>query len=369
MKKSMKWIKSWFLQTKDKEIKAEIDTLNTKNIYYVSLIVGIVQCVSLVIFLILNSGKISGSELSGPLVRVGLSVVLCFGGFAISSVLLKSPDTVRYHPQAVRFFIGGFIILLIAWSMFVSVSNYIDHQQLLTFYTVELTAVLFVKLKPAFISTIILGSFILNYLILNYGYGQGGINLYNYLMLALISAAGAILNYQLTVNYISQKNKANELNDSLELIAKHDSTTRLQNRYALNQRIFDYVGRDVCMALGDINSFKAVNDTCGHRVGDDVLKAFSDILLEVFSADCLYRFGGDEFLIAELGDDIDAFRKKLNQVNERFSKVRLKGLTIDLACCFGALKARPRDGSDFFELLTQADKLLYKEKERVNAIR
>jgi diguanylate cyclase (GGDEF)-like protein len=205
--------------------------------------------------------------------------------------------------------------------------------------------------------------------ILHFGFAQETINPYNYLMLAVLSVAGAMMNYHLTVNYISEKNKAKILNDSLEIIANHDSITRLQNRYALNQLIPEYIGRDICIAMGDINNFKGVNDTYGHHVGDDVLKAFSDILSDVFPDECVYRFGGDEFLVIELGSDIETLQKKLRRVNERFSQVRVAQIESGLGCSFGCITACPKDPSQFFEYLTQADQLLYQEKEKIRAKR
>lgn len=365
MKRCSEWFKYWFLPKADVDIKAEIHTLNIKNIYYVSLVVGIVQTVSLAIFMLAKAGNLSDSEISGGIIRVGLSVVLCAVGFIISGILLKKPSTVKTHLMATKAFIGGFIILMIIWSMFVSVSNYVNHQQLLTFYTVELLTVLFVRLHPLFSTTTILSSYILNYLILNYGFGQGRINLYNYMMLAAISAAVAVANYRLTVNYISEKNKANALNDSLEIIANHDSITRLRNRYALNQRIPDYVGCDIGIAMGDINNFKGVNDTYGHQVGDDVLKAFSEILLDVFPEESVYRFGGDEFLIVEADSDTDTLREKISRVNEAFSKLKVAGVVSGLGCSFGCVACRPETPPEFFEYLAQADKLLYAEKEKL----
>ena len=208
MTKPSEWLKSWFFPTTSKETESEIDSLNVKNIHYVSLVIGIVQTISLVVFLIMNHNRINESE-------------------------------VLYHPRSVRLFIGSFLILLVVWSMVVSVWNYINHQQLLTFYTVGLIAALFVKLHPVFTTTVIFGSYIVNYLILNFGFERGVINPYNYMMLGALSVIGAIMNYRLTVGYISEKNKANMLNNSLEIIANHDSITRLQNRYALNQHVPD----------------------------------------------------------------------------------------------------------------------------------
>lgn len=366
MKNFTGWIKSWLISKPDEETKSEIDTLNTRNIHYVSLIIGLIQLLSLGIYFVANFSDIDDSDAIGVILRVGLSIVLCAIGFLISGRLLKSPDSIRRHPQAVRIFIGSFIVLLIIWSMFVSAYNYVNYQQLLTFYTVELMAVLFVKLHPVFTAATILGSYILNYLILNFCLIPGLINPYNYMMLALISAAGSILNYRLTVNYISQKNKANLLNDSLEVIANHDSITRLQNRYALNQHVPDYVDRDICIAMGDINRFKSVNDTYGHQVGDDVLKAFADILLEFFDDASVYRYGGDEFLIVYQNSDCGAFHEKLTKVNERFASVQIGELTLELGCSFGSLSAHAKDPMDFFRLLTQADQRLYEEKERLN---
>ena len=366
MTKPSDWLKSWFFPAMSKETKSEIDALNVKNIHYVSLVIGIVQTISLVVFLITNHNRINESEVIYAVIRVGMSIVLCVLGYLIAGSLMKKPDTVKQHPRSVRLFIGSFLILLVVWSMVVSVWNYINHQQLLTFYTVGLIAALFVKLHPVFTTTVIFGSYIVNYLILNFCFIPGLINPYNYVMLALISAAGSILNYRLTVNYIAQKNKANLLNDSLEIIANHDSITRLQNRYALNQHVPDYVGKDICIAMGDINRFKSVNDTHGHRVGDDVLKAFADILLDFFDDKSVFRYGGDEFLLVDQNSDCKAFHEKLQKVNERFASVKIGNLTLELGCSFGCLRAHPNDPMDFFRLLTQADQKLYEEKERLN---
>ena len=369
MKKRTEWIKDWFFPAMSRETKNEIDSLNVTTIHYVSLVVGVVQLISLIIFFIINHNRITDTEVIGAAIRVGLSVFLCLLGYFIAGSLMKRPDAIQQHPMGVKVFIGGFVILLIIWSMYVSVWNYINHQQLLTFYTVELILVLFVKLHPAFTTTVIFGSYILNYLILNFGFEEGVINPYNYLMFAALSVVGAIMNYRMTVGYISEKNKANLLNDSLEIIANHDSITRLQNRYALNQHVPDYIGKDICIAIGDINSFKAVNDTYGHRVGDDVLKGFADILVAVFPADSVFRFGGDEFLIIEKNNDLDGLNAKLRQVNERFSTLKISDVDSKLGCCFGCVTACPKDPAEFFEYLTQADQLLYQEKQKINAKR
>ena len=363
MNKFINSMQAYIFPKTDRETKFEIHTRNLKNIRYVSLVVGIVQILSLTVFLIAKHG-FSDEVVVSAVLRVGLSVVLCLCGVIISGVLMKKPDTIRNHSVAVRTFVDVFVILLIAWSMFASVNSYVNSQQMLTFYTVELLAVLFVKLHPLFTGAIIIGSYTAHYFILSFGFTGEPINPYNYFMLAALSTVGAVLNYHLSINYISEKNKATVLNQSLEIIANHDSTTRLQNRYALNQRVPDYLDKDICVAMGDINSFKAVNDTYGHRTGDDVLKTFADILLQFFPNECLFRYGGDEFLIIETGSDVEEIREKIRLVNEKFNSVRIANMQTGLSCSFGCVKAHPMNPTELFAVLTQADQILYQEKEK-----
>ena len=366
MKKIIEKLKSYIFPKTDKAAKLEIDTLNIKNIYYVSLVVGIVQLISIIVFIIANHG-FSDVAVNGAVIRVGSSVLLCLLGFICSGMLKNKTDAVKNHPMACKAFIGVFMVLLIAWSIFASVNSYVNHQQILTFYTVELLAVLFVRLHPVFTTSLIVSSYAVNYIILNFGFIKGLINPYNYIMLMVLSAVGAILNYHLTANYISEKNKANLLNKSLEIIANHDSATRLQNRYALNQRIPDFLDKDICVTMGDINKFKEVNDTYGHRTGDDVLKTFADILLQFFPRESVFRYGGDEFLIIENGSDVDTMREKLRKVNEKFAGVRIANMQTGLSFCFGCISAHPQNPTELFSVLTKADQILYDEKEKTKS--
>ena len=65
MKNFSEWIKSWLISKPDKETKSEIDTLNTRNIHYVSLIVGLIQLLSLGIYFVANSADIDDSAAVG----------------------------------------------------------------------------------------------------------------------------------------------------------------------------------------------------------------------------------------------------------------------------------------------------------------
>ena len=94
-----------------------------------------------------------------------------------------------------------------------------------------------------------------------------------------------------------------QLSADFRYAALHDSLTGLPNRRHLEERagaILDGGGAFEGMAALyiDLDGFKAVNDTYGHRVGDQVLVAFADRLREQSRpADVLGRLGGDEFVV------------------------------------------------------------------------
>ena len=365
MKQILDRIKPWFFPKLDKETDKEILTLNISNIHYVSLVVGIVQSIVLVLYLVTNSFDFSNKTVLTSCATVSFSVILCSAGYIISGFFRKKDDYYENNLAAAKIFIGAFFILLILWGMLVSARPYSRDEQMVTFYIVEVVVLLFVKLKPAFTTSVILSSYVIFYIALNYFIKPGNLNPYNFMMMAFISVAGALLNYRLTAKYIEQKNKANTLNESLEVIANHDSVTRLQNRYALNQNIPEYLGKEVCIAMGDIDKFKAVNDTFGHTAGDDVLKAFSDILLESFPRENIYRYGGDEFLIVEETGDLDSFTKQINNVNEKFKHIHLKNVEMNLGCSFGIVSAHPETPGEFFSQVMCADNKLYNEKSKL----
>ena len=91
-------------------------------------------------------------------------------------------------------------------------------------------------------------------------------------------------------------------------MAVTDSLTGLFNRrYATAhlERLIQRSGRDrraVSVAIADIDHFKAVNDTYGHGVGDEVLREFATRLAaDVRGVDLMARYGGEEFLVIMSG--------------------------------------------------------------------
>ena len=222
-------------------------------------------------------------------------------------------------------------------------------------------AVLFVRLRPMVTTSIVLSTFLGYYLFLDIFIEHGRINTYNFMTLAAVLAAGAVLNYRVSVGYIRAKNKSEELNESLQYIASHDNVTRLQNRYALTRDVPRYTGHTVCVAMGDINGFKSVNDTFGHKTGDEVLMRFAKLLGDEFPHESIYRYGGDEFLIVTY-DDAKVVSARVDVVNQHFSEISLGGGKSKLSCSFGFAEGTPTDINAFLTLIKSADQNLYPQK-------
>ena len=91
---------------------------------------------------------------------------------------------------------------------------------------------------------------------------------------------------------------------SLNEQATRDWLTGLHNRRYFEETLADHIEsatrykRELSLVLFDIDNFKQINDTLGHKAGDDVLRQFADILKTTArKADIICRHGGDEFAI------------------------------------------------------------------------
>ncbi len=368
MNKITEIIKYWLSPDTDKATDKEIDKLNLSTVHYTSLIVFAIQLISLIVFVISPLSDFREWNSLVTVISVGISLVFCAAAFFASGAARSGRIFKNGTHNKVNFFIGIFLILLLLWGMNVSYRHYKNGEQIVTFYTVVLLAIVFVRMRPSFSIPAIFGSFTLYYIYLDYFVDANKINPYNFFTLAGFSVAGAIINYRLSVNYIREKNKTEELNKSLEYIASHDSLTKLQNRYALTRDVPNYIQRDVCIAMGDINEFKNVNDTLGHKTGDDILARFSNLLGEQFDHKNIYRYGGDEFLIVAPGCGTEDVAAKLAEVNEKFGKVRIGNYIGKFGCSFGYVEGTPQTSYDFLDLLMRADKQLYIEKSKMKPV-
>ena len=98
-------------------------------------------------------------------------------------------------------------------------------------------------------------------------------------------------------------------------MAHKDELTGLSNRRFFYEYVNEYrKNQAVCIFSIDLDHFKTINDTYGHKVGDDALKAVGEVLKLAFPTAVVCRFGGDEFLVMLLGSLSNEAAKNMAEV-------------------------------------------------------
>jgi len=155
--------------------------------------------------------------------------------------------------------------------------------------------------------------------------------------------------------------------EKLYLLANYDELTGLYNRRKFNETmeaIPSAPGRPICLALLDLDNFKAINDTHGHHNGDIVLAEFARLLKQHIDTNLhlVSRWGGDEFAIIYYGTRED-LERTLNTVNLAFNTY-LKQYDIAAENSISWSIVYFSDYCSKKDLLIAADHLLYLEKQK-----
>lgn len=160
------------------------------------------------------------------------------------------------------------------------------------------------------------------------------------------------------------------MNEALEKAALTDALTGLPNRRAMNERLqaeakqAERNGQTFAVIMGDIDRFKRVNDTYGHEVGDDVLRAVAATLpASLRGYDSCSRWGGEEFLILLPNTDQQGGLQTAERMRESIEALDIPmedGTKIPVTISLGlALGHGP---ADLDHALIQADEALYEAK-------
>jgi len=153
-------------------------------------------------------------------------------------------------------------------------------------------------------------------------------------------------------------------------MARHDALTDLPNRVLLSERLSERLtagahhGEMLAVLYLDLDHFKGVNDTLGHSVGDELLKAIADRLRSCANdTDTVARIGGDEFAIIQTNIESPSEAAMLARLicDTIKAPYNLHGHVVIVDTSIGIAIA-PNDGVDVDELLKNADMALYGAK-------
>jgi len=157
--------------------------------------------------------------------------------------------------------------------------------------------------------------------------------------------------------------------EEMSRMAITDSLTRIMNRRGITVGLLDAMAQaeryrtPLTVAMADIDHFKEVNDTHGHKAGDRVLKDVAAILSDALRMpDKVGRYGGEEFLMILPHTTLTQGRKIADRIRASVSKwdfdlgAKKIHLTISIGLC------QFKSGEDLEQFLSHADKALYEAK-------
>ncbi len=151
-------------------------------------------------------------------------------------------------------------------------------------------------------------------------------------------------------------------------LAEHDSLTGILNRDRMNDLAKSALALDrrrpVAALMIDIDRFKDINDSFGHAAGDKVLQTVARRLRSAIQLeDAVARFGGDEFLVLQIGvRQPDGARSLADRLGEVLSEpYEIGGSQVACGACIG-IAISPPDAEDFEALIACAYSALYKSK-------
>lgn len=156
--------------------------------------------------------------------------------------------------------------------------------------------------------------------------------------------------------------------DKLKHIATHDELTGLYNRRSFNQIFEDELnevkknGIESVLAIIDLDDFKVINDTFGHRAGDEALVKMASAMRKCLGKNDTYaRMSGDEFVIIFRKSTVEDVKEKLSSINDILT---MSSENIKIGFTYGLATISIDSTIEKDEVFSCADRMLYMEKKK-----
>ena len=154
------------------------------------------------------------------------------------------------------------------------------------------------------------------------------------------------------------------------LAASTDSLTGVKNKHAyaereklLNAQIDDGIDLDYSIVVCDVNGLKVVNDTQGHKAGDEYIRSASILICEIFKHSPVFRIGGDEFVAILEGQDYLNRERLVMDLDRRSVENAANGRVV---IAVGASDYQ-HNGERVSEVFQRADDLMYARKKELKS--
>jgi len=185
----------------------------------------------------------------------------------------------------------------------------------------------------------------------------------------ILSRGGQVLGMIVVFHDISQ---IRAMAQQLSWQASHDALTGLVNRREFERRLGELIvtakaqSREHALMFMDLDNFKAVNDTCGHSAGDELLRQLTAVMMtRMRGSDTLARLGGDEFGVLLESCPLDQALRIANAMRETVREFRFvwENKTFSVGVSIG-LVPLGADSGDLNRVLSLADACCYDAKNK-----
>jgi diguanylate cyclase (GGDEF)-like protein/PAS domain S-box-containing protein len=181
--------------------------------------------------------------------------------------------------------------------------------------------------------------------------------------------------YLMTRSVMFDITERKRMEEILKFMSLKDDLTGLYNRrgfFALAEqglKAAQRMRKEMLAIFSDLDDTKKINDTLGHKEGDQALKDTSRILKETFrESDIIARLGGDEFGILAMnghGESAEKLIARLEMALNDHNAQRNRSYTLSLS--LGIARFDPQNPCTIDALLTRADKMMYRNKQKRHA--